>query len=100
MIGPSLRERYTKAATLAQWSRGRLWVNQGREATVHSRPLFQADLTAVSGISFAHRIGSRSGRTSAIAMIPPTYMTTPQIMKPVLKPSSGVAAASTTLPMT
>ena len=60
----------------------------------------QADPAAASGISFAHRIVSRSGRISAIPMTPPTSMMTPQIIKPVLKPSSGVAAVSTTLPMT
>jgi hypothetical protein len=47
----------------------------------------------------AHRIVSR--RTiSIIPMTPPTSMMTPQIMKPVLKPSSDDAAVSTTLPMT
>ena len=31
---------------------------------------------------------------------PPASMMTPQIMKPVLKPASRLAAVSTTLPMT
>src|SRR6516162_3147790 len=63
-------------------------------------PLLQAGLAAASGISLAHRIVSRSGRISDMPMTPPTSMMTPQIMKPVLKPSSGVAAVSMTLPMT
>ena len=64
------------------------------------KPLgLQADPAAASGISLAHRIVSRSGRISAIPMMPPISMMTPQIMKPVLKPSSGVAAVSITLPM-
>ena len=33
-------------------------------------------------------------------MMPPVSMMTPQIMNPVLKPLSGVAALSRTLPMT
>jgi hypothetical protein len=69
-------------------------------ATVRCGPLLQKDPAAASGISLAHQIVSRSGRISAIPMAPPTSMMTPQIMKPVLKPSSGVAADSTTLPMT
>ena len=63
-------------------------------------PLLQAGLAAASGIPLAHRIVSRSGRISDMPMTPPTSMMTPQIMKPVLKPSSGVTAVSTTLPMT
>ena len=38
---------------------------------------------------------SRAGRISIIPMTPPTRMMTPQIMKPVLKPSSDDAAVST-----
>jgi hypothetical protein len=60
---------------------------------------FQAGLAAASAISPAHRIVSRSGRISAMPMIPPTSIMIPQITKPVLKPSSGVAAVSRTLPM-
>src|SRR5208283_1989831 len=70
-----------------------------RQPSTHTA-LQRADLKAVARSSFAHRIVSRPGRISAIAMSPPTNMTTPQIVKPVLKPSSGVVAASTTLPMT
>src|SRR5262249_44371219 len=51
-------------------------------------------------ISLAHRIASRSGRINEMPMTPATSMMTPQIMKPALKHSSGVAAVSTTLPMT
>ena len=50
--------------------------------------------TAASGILHAHRIVSRSGRISVIPMTPPTSMMRPQIMNPVLKPSSGDAAVS------
>jgi hypothetical protein len=54
---------------------------------------------AASGISLAHRVVSRSGHISAIPMMPRTSMMTPQIIKPVLKPASGVAAVSTMVPM-
>ena len=85
----------------ARLSRGR--VSDGKHAKPaprRRRGLRQAGPTTASGISLAHRIVSRSGRISDIPMTPPTSMMTPQIMKPVLKPSSGVAAVSTTLPMT
>jgi hypothetical protein len=54
---------------------------------------------AATAIGFVQRSASRSGRISAMPITPPTSMMTPQIMKPVLKPASGVAAVSTTLPM-
>jgi hypothetical protein len=67
-----------------------------KAVTIQRWPLAQADPTASSGISLAHRIAciaciaSRLRRISAIPMGPPTSMMTPQIMKPVLKPSSAV----------
>ena len=63
-------------------------------------PLFQAEPTTTSGVCLAHRIASRSGRISAIPITPPASMIAPQIIKLMLKPLSGVAAFSTTLPMT
>jgi hypothetical protein len=85
----------------ARLSRGR--VSDGKHAKPaprRRRGLRQAGPTTASGTSLAHRIVSRSGRISDMPMTPPTSMMTPQIMKPVLKPSSGVAAVSTTLPIT
>jgi hypothetical protein len=60
----------------------------------------QTELITVPGIWLAHQTVSRSGRISAIPMTPPISMITPQIIKPTLKPSSGVAAVSMTLPIT
>jgi len=67
--------------------------------SLQRRPPPQAAPTAVSDLTFAHRVVSRSGRMSIIPMPPPINMTKPQIMKPVLNPFRGVAAVSTTLPM-
>ena len=50
---------------------------------------------APQGVTHRARAGSAPSRSGR-----PTSMMTPQIMKPVLKPASGVAAVSTTLPMT
>ena len=75
---------------------------QWREKTV-SAPRYtlvaHVGSTAATAIGFVQRSASRSGRISAMPIRPPTSMMTPQIMKPVLKPASGVAAVSTTLPM-
>src|SRR5690349_8892645 len=59
-----------------------------------------AELTANADVLVIQREASRSGRISAIPTAPPISITTPQIMNPVLKPASGVAAFSITLPIT
>jgi len=64
-----------------------------RRAIAHAGP------AAATAIGFVQRSASRSGRISAMPIRPTTSMMMPQIMKPVLKPASGVAAVSTTLPM-
>ena len=59
-----------------------------------------SQVDAVSGCSRSdRRFASRSGSTSAMAMAPPSSIMTPHMKKPVLNPSSGVAALSITLPM-
>ena len=68
--------------------------------TPERRAIAHAGPAAATAIGFVQRSASRSGRISAMPIRPTTSMMMPQIMKPVLKPTSGVAAVSTTLPMT
>jgi hypothetical protein len=70
---------------------------RGSERSSHA---LHAVPIACSRIPPDHRLVSRSGRISAIPMRPPTSIMMPQIMNPVLNPASGVAAVSTTLPIT